>query len=292
MQERIDSFLGYLEKEKQYSENTTSAYRNDLSQFFVFISNKVNGWGQVRRDELVAYVHYLKQRQYASSTVARKVAAVKSFFHFMVDTGLLPDDPTATLDSPKVKKRMPKILSPDEVEALLNEPAQISDPKSLRDKAFLELLYASGMRVSELVSLDVQDVNLEQNMIRCASKSSKTRELPLSERVKIALDMYLESGRPSLIRDTQESALFLNHRGKRLTRQGLWLIIKNHVSAVGLETDVTPHTLRHSFATHMLQEGTDLQTIQKWLGHANISTTQIYSQMNQQIEEDEVVNAK
>jgi integrase/recombinase XerD len=284
--------LEYLEQEKQYSENTTSAYRNDLSQFFTFISPKVSGWEQVKRDELVSYVTYLKQRRYASSTVARKVAAVKSFFHFMVDTGLLPDDPTATLDSPKVKKRMPKILSPDEVEALLNEPTHISNPKSLRDKAFLELLYASGMRVSELVSLDVQDIDLDQEHIHCVGKANKTRELPLADRVKDALDIYLERGRPSLLRDTQESALFLNHRGKRLTRQGLWLIIKNHVSAVGLETHVTPHTLRHSFATHMLQEGTDLQTLQKWLGHANISTTQIYSQMNQQIRENETVDAK
>ncbi len=283
MQERIDSFLKYLQTEKQYSVNTTSAYRNDLAQFLNFV--QVTSWEQIEHNILVNYVEYLKGHQYASSTVARKVAAVKSFFHFMVDTGLLQDDPTATLDSPKVKKRMPKILSPQEIESLLNEPTQLSNPKSLRDKAFLELLYASGMRVSELVSLSVQDVDLEHDAIYCASKSNQNRKLPLSDRVKHALILYLEKGRPVLTRNNEENALFLNHRGRRLTRQGLWLIIKNHVKAVGLETDVTPHTLRHSFATHMLREGTDLQTIQKWLGHANISTTQIYTQMNQ-AEED------
>lgn len=282
MQEQIDIFLQHLKVEKGYSENTTSAYRNDLSQFLDFISQHAENWKQVTRNELISFVHFLKKHSYASSTVARKVAAVKSFFHFMVDTGLLQDDPTATLDSPKVKKRLPKILSPEDVESLLNEPTQASNAKSLRDKAFLELLYASGMRVSELVSLDVEDVDLENNVVHCANRSSKRRILPLTERGKEALTDYLEHGRSALTANGQESALFLNHRGRRLTRQGLWLIIKSHVHAVGLEVDVTPHTLRHSFATHMLKEGADLETIQKLLGHANISTTQIYTQISQE----------
>ncbi|MBN1580717.1 MAG: site-specific tyrosine recombinase XerD [Anaerolineae bacterium] len=287
MKEHIDVFLGHLRSEKKYSDNTTSAYRNDLGQFFDFITHQISDWDQVRRGELVAYVNFLKQRKYASSTVARKVAAVKSFFHFLVDTNVLQDDPTAMLDSPKVKKRLPKILSYEEVETLLNEPAQPANPKSLRDKAFLELLYASGMRVSELVSLNIEDIDLENDAIQCASKSDKRRVLPLQERVKEALQTYLEHGRMSLAHNERERALFLNHRGRRLTRQGLWLIIKNHVKAVGLETDVTPHTLRHSFATHMLRGGTDLPTIQKLLGHANISTTQIYTQMNEEVPESQ-----
>lgn len=284
----IDVFLSHLKSEKAYSDNTISAYRNDLNQFLDFIARQISDWGQVTRSELVDYVNLLKQHKYASSTVARKVAAVKSFFHFLVDSDVLQDDPSAMLDSPKVKKRLPKILSYEEVEALLNESIDSANPKSLRDKAFLELLYASGMRVSELVSLNIGDIDLSNSVIQCASKSDKKRVLPLKDRVKEALQAYLERGRASLTHDEHEKALFLNHRGQRLTRQGLWLIIKNHVKAVGLDTDVTPHTLRHSFATHMLRDGTDLPTIQKLLGHANISTTQIYTQVNEEASESKV----
>jgi integrase/recombinase XerD len=210
--------------------------------------------------------------------VARKVAAVKSFFHYMMDTGRLRDDPTATLDSPRVQKRLPRILTAEEVDRLLNMPVSTSDPKSLRDKAFLELLYATGMRVSELVALDVADLDLDELRVDCRSRS-RSRILPLTERAAEAIRTYLERGRPALLRDPQEPALFLNHRGKRLTRQGLWLIIKGHVKEAGLDPNVTPHTLRHSFATHMLDEGAKLRDVQRLLGHANISTTQIYTEV-------------
>jgi integrase/recombinase XerD len=290
MQEQIESFLGYLTTEKDCSENTTSAYRNDLSQFLDFIAGDIQDWSEVNKSVLTAYVSFLQERPYASSTVARKVAAVKSFFHYMLDTGLLQDDPTATLDSPRVTKRLPKILSPEDVEALLNKPVPTSDPKALRDKAFLELLYASGMRVSELVALDVGDVQLETQTVHCVSRANKQRVIPLSQRSVDAMHIYLERGRPALLAnrarsgDMEESALFLNHRGRRLTRQGLWLIIKGHVESSGLDTDVTPHTLRHSFATHMLHDGAKLRDVQRLLGHANISTTQIYTEVDQQNE--------
>jgi len=281
MREQIEGFLEYLTTEKGCSENTTSAYRNDLTQFLDFVTQQVENWDQVDMPVLTAYVGSLQQQRYASSTIARKVAAVKSFFHFMLDTEHLYDDPTATLDSPKVQKRLPKILSPDQVETLLNEPVQMSDPKSLRDKAFLELLYATGMRVSELVALDMGDVELPTRTVHCISRANKQRALPLSESAANAVSIYLERGRPALLRDTQESALFLNHRGKRLTRQGLWLIIKGHVQASGLDAGVTPHTLRHSFATHKLHGGARLRDVQRLLGHANISTTQIYTEVDQ-----------
>jgi integrase/recombinase XerD len=281
MQRQIDDFLMYLTIEKNCSENTISAYRNDLTQFLDFASRETQSWSQVEKSTLAAYVDFLKTHPYASSTIARKVAAVKSFFHFMLDKGYLGDDPTATLDSPKVKKRLPKILPPQEVEVLLNQPTKSQDPKSLRDKAFLELLYASGMRVSELVSLDTNDVVLEKKLVYCSGKANKQRALPISERAKQALRVYLENGRPSLARNPEEDALFLNHRGQRLTRQGLWLIIKGYVDAAGLDGGVTPHTLRHSFATHLLNGGADLHDVQKRLGHANISTTQIYTEVNQ-----------
>jgi integrase/recombinase XerD len=279
MWDQIEAFLTYLTTEKDCSENTTSAYKNDLTQFVSTISDKVTDWQEIDTPVLTAYVRHLQDKQYASSTIARKVAAVKSFFHYMLDTGRLQDDPTATLDSPRVQKRLPKILSSQEVEQLLNRPVQMTDPKALRDKAFLELLYATGMRVSELVALDVDNVQLGTPEVHCISRANRERTLPLSERAAGAIRLYLERGRSTLLRDARENALFLNHRGKRLTRQGLWLIIKGHVQEAGLDTNVTPHTLRHSFATHMLDDGANLKDVQKLLGHANISTTQIYTEM-------------
>ena len=219
MRRRIDDFLHYLETEKQCSENTISAYRNDLNQFVDFAAKETSSWEEIRKSNLVAYVRALRSRNYASSTVARKVAAVKSFFHFMLDQDILDDDPTATLDSPKVTKRLPKILSPEEIEALLDRPLDAKDTKSLRDKAFLELLYASGMRVSELVSLDLSDLNLEARTVQCGDRSAKRRVLPITERAIPHLVAYLERSRPTLQKDPAEAALFLNHRGHRLTRR-------------------------------------------------------------------------
>jgi len=286
MRRRIDDFLHYLETEKQCSDNTISAYRNDLTQFVDFASDKVSSWDDIGKSNLVSYVQALRDRNYASSTVARKVAAVKSFFHFMLDHDILDDDPTATLDSPKVKKRLPKILSPKEIETLLGQPTDSSDPKTLRDKAFLELLYATGMRVSELVSLDVQDLGLEEQIVHCDSGTNKERTLPIWDRAMPYLRDYVDRGRLVLLKDPYEDALFLNHRGQRLTRQGLWLIIKGYVESAGLDIDVTPHTLRHSFATHLIDRGAELRDVQKLLGHANISTTQIYTEMHQEQEEE------
>lgn len=291
MRRQIDQFLTYLQVVKNCSENTTSAYRNDLIQFLHFVSQDIKGWDQVTKRTLNAYVQSLQERKYASSTVARKVAAVKSFFHFMLDQKILGDDPTATLDSPKVKKRLPQILSPENIEALLEQPLHSDDSKAVRDKAFLELLYAAGMRVSELVSLDVGDVDTERQNVRCSSKGNKQRLLPISERAKDALSNYLERARSALVKDPEEEALFLNHRGRRLTRQGLWLIIKGYVEAANLGIDVTPHTLRHSFATHLLNGGAELREVQRLLGHANISTTQIYTEINQSDESSEAEDA-
>jgi integrase/recombinase XerD len=290
MNDNIQSFLKFLETEKKYAENTLAAYQNDLNQFYQHIRKDKEGahiqsWTEVNKRMITDYIDELKGGIYTSSTVARKVAAIKSFFHFLVAEGYIKDDPTASLDSPKVKKRLPKAISPGEVERILQAPAEETGPKAQRDMALLEVLYASGMRVTELVSLDISDVGVDTNnsgTVRVRGKrASKEREIPLTGPVLHTLRNYINIGREQLIHDPNETALFLNNRGQRLTRQGLWLIIKHYVEAAGVSAQVTPHTLRHSFAAHKLSQGKSLQDIQKLLGHANISTTQVYAHINQ-----------
>jgi integrase/recombinase XerD len=281
MQARIDGFLNFLTVEKGYSKNTIDAYRNDLSQFVRFLGEQtVSSWSDVTKDQLTAFILEMKDREYSSSTVARKVAAVRAFLHFLVSEGVVHEDPSANLDSPSVTKRLPRPISPDEIEALLAAPDAEANPRAIRDRALLELLYATGMRVTEVVSLEVEDVNLASAAVRCFGKGSKERIIPIYPKAVEALESYLEYGRPPLLKSVDEKALFVNHRGERLTRQGLWLIIKRYVKQIGINELVTPHTLRHSFATHMLNGGADLRNVQKLLGHANISTTQIYTQVS------------
>jgi integrase/recombinase XerD len=284
MREKIQQFLDYIVVDKGYSENTLAAYRNDLSQFAEFLEGRVTGWDEVTRDMIVDYIMVMKaEQEYASSTVARKVAAIKSFFHYLVNQGELEDDPTVTLDSPKVRKRLPKAISPEDMERLLKEPAREQTPKALRDRALLEVLYATGLRVTELVSLNVDDVNLASSTVRVLRpKDHRERLVPVHRRAIEPLQEYLERGRVQLLRDPKETALFLNHRGQRLTRQGLWLIVKHYVREVGIREEVTPHTLRHTFAAHLIEQKADLEYVQELLGHANISTTQVYAQVGKE----------
>lgn len=286
MDEQLNAFLDYLQDEKQYSPNTLVAYRNDLSQLAHHVQQHpgVKIWNDVDESMVEAYVRTMKQGDYASSSVARKVAALKSFFHFLYDHETINADPTTNIDSPKVKKRLPKTLTFDDVDRLLHAPRQKKTPKNLRDSALLALLYATGMRVTELVSLQLSDVNLEEGWLICPGKEGESRALPINDETQTMIETYLEAGRPHLIKDRSEKALFLNHRGQQLTRQGLWLIIKTYARQVRLSATVTPHTLRHSFAAHKLKNGTDLGEIQQLLGHANISTTQIYTQLTPQPE--------
>jgi integrase/recombinase XerD len=285
MLEKIEDFLNFLALEKGSPHNTLIAYRNDLTQLARFLNERhtfeVKSWDDVDKDMIIAYILYLKEREYAASTVARKVAATKSFFRtFLVREKLIEDDPTATLDSPKVKKQLPKAISTEEVELLLAEPAKDSTPKALRDKAMLELLYATGMRATELVELDIDDINLPSNSVRVIGKGDKERIIPVHKRAVQAVETYLQKGRLQFLKDPEEKALFLNPRGARLTRQGLWLIVKYYVEQAGLDPDITPHTIRHSFATHMLEsKEATLVDVQQFLGHANISTTQIYTRV-------------
>jgi integrase/recombinase XerD len=283
MERQIDEFLDSLKVEKGCSFNTVAAYRNDLAQFLEYLReqpHKLADWSQVKKQAIIGYILHLKEREYASATVARKVAAIKSFFHFLVTDGHIQDDPTATLESPKVKKHLPRTLTRSEVNRLLAGPAKSSTPKAIRDKALLELLYATGMRVSELVNLNLDDVNLTAGSVRCFGKGSKERIMPIYPQAVKAVEEYLRRGRIHFLRSPKEKALFLNPQGKRLTRQGLWLIIRSYVEEVGISGEVTPHTLRHSFATHLLDGGADLRNVQQLLGHANISTTQVYTHVS------------
>jgi len=281
MQKRAEEFLHFVAVEKGYSHHTVAAYRNDLNQFMRYLVGEgVDSWASVGRAQILSYVRHLKGREYASSTVARKLAAVKSFFHFLVSDGVLRDDPTAAVDSPPVDKHLPRPLSPQEMARLLAEPAKSDTPKASRDWALLELMYATGMRATEVVQLEMSAVDLEAGTVRCVGKGDKERILPLYERALEALRIYLENGRSGLAHGREETALFVNHRGRRLTRQGLWLIVKEYGEAAGIDHKVTPHVLRHSFATHLLDGGAGLREVQQLLGHSNISSTQVYTKVS------------
>ncbi|NJO05704.1 MAG: tyrosine recombinase [Chloroflexaceae bacterium] len=279
MQDHVEHFLTYMMDERGLTENTASAYRTDLEQLTAFLGERgITSWNGVAHDDILAFMLFLHERRYAKSTVARRTAAVKSFYAYLVTSGHCASDPTEHIDSPKVDRYPPRAISPHQVDELLELPLRSSTPEGLRDKAMLELLYATGMRVSELVALSVNDLDLENKQVRCTGKRDRQRHLPLNETAFTALEEYCDIARPQLARsgDHATDALFLNHRGKRLTRQGFWLILKSYAAELHLE-DLTPHTLRHSFAAHMLRNGAELREVQAMLGHASLSTTQIYT---------------
>lgn len=283
MRKRLDEFLVFLAVEKGSSANTIAAYRNDLQQLADFLAARPgrNGWESTDRPAVQDFILNLKQRGYTETSVARKVAAVRSFFGFLSTEGIISNNPTDGLNSPRVGKTLPKAISPNEVDELLEQPARRSTPEAKRDRGMLELLYATGMRVTELVSLDVSLINLDPRApyIRCLGKGAKERTIPIHDQALEAVTAYLDEARPLLVRNKAEPALFVNRRGDRLTRQGFWLILKGYAKSANLGPDVTPHTLRHSFATHMLRGGMSLRNVQEMLGHANISTTQVYTHL-------------
>ncbi|MDP2662950.1 MAG: site-specific tyrosine recombinase XerD [Dehalococcoidia bacterium] len=285
MEQEIQDFLNFLKLEKGFSGNTLEAYNNDLSGLTKFLeedrSERLQDWAHVDKSMLLSFILDLKERQYAPATMARKVAAVKSFFRFLAAEGRVDRDPTEDIDSPKVNKPLPKYLTVEEVNALLEQPCKNQSPEGLRDRAMLELLYATGMRVSELVGLDAEKVeeDLTEGFVKCLGKGDKERLVPVHPEAALIVSAYIKKGRPRIALNSRDSALFLNRRGERLTRQGLWLILKGYASRANISAAVTPHVLRHSFATHMLQRKADLRNVQEWLGHANISTTQVYTHL-------------
>ena len=293
MKETIRVFLDYLTSEKGLSDNTVSAYSNDLHQLInvLEVSGKLPpekvGWEFVDHHMLIEYSMNLKERGYSAATRARKIASAKSFFNFLFEENIVTQDPTEPLESPRIGRVLPKSLGEDEMALLLQEAYRGYTLESKRDSAMIELMYATGMRVSEMILLSLEDLNLREKYVRCLGKGSKERLINLHDQSVYTLDIYLTDVRPRLIaqrnKDSQrENALFLNRRGNRLTRQGFWLILKEYGKRSGIETPITPHTLRHSFATHMLNGGAPLRYIQEILGHASIATTQVYTHIAQE----------
>jgi integrase/recombinase XerD len=275
MEKDIDAFLHYLAEEKGCSQNTLAAYRNDLGQLLNFIQAE-RAKGIVRSSEglLKSYLLSLREKGYSTATVARKVASAKSLFKFMVDSGRLRENPTQNLVSPQVRKHPPKLVSSSEYQRLLAEPAKLSTPEAKRDRVMLELLYATGLRVSELVSLNVKDVDFQRSCVCCSG-----RRIPFDDHIAQLIGDFVKGGRFDLLYDEGEETLFLSRRGKRLTRQGFWQIVRNYGRKAGFGAKITPHALRHSFAVHKLQTGADLQSVQRLLGHAYVSSTRIYKQV-------------
>ncbi|WP_347487526.1 site-specific tyrosine recombinase XerD [Desulfoscipio sp. XC116] len=279
MEKYIRYFLNYLALERGLAQNTITSYALDLKQFKSFcMRRQVMAAGQIDRVLVLNYLLELKKSGRLPATVSRHMAALRVFCRFLVDEQVLGIDPMANLESPGLQKKLPGVLAQEEVEKLLAQP-RVGNPAGLRDKAMLELMYATGMRVSELLALDLEQVDYERGFVRCLGKGAKERIIPVGTVARNFLTEYLRRGRAKITANKGENALFLNMRGKRLTRQGFWKIIKKYALAAGIDKTITPHTLRHSFATHLLENGADLRALQEMLGHADIATTQIYTHL-------------
>ena len=276
MEKQIKLFLEFLENDKKLSLNTLQSYKRDITQYQEYIDKNGLNYLKIDNEDIEKYFKALKMLNKKTSTISRNLATIRSFYQFLLRTKKIKKDPTIGVQSPKVEKKVPSILTSKEVELLLEQPKNI-DLKGIRDKAMLEFAYATGMRVTEIISLNISDVNLEQSYVVC-NVGSKKRNIPLGSISLKALKDYIEKARPILIKDESVAALFVNINGKRLTRQGFWKIVKFYKEQAHITKEITPHVLRHSFATHLLQNGADLKAIQTMLGHSDISSTQVYMQ--------------
>lgn len=281
MERAVNEFASYLRNDKHSSENTVLSYIRDLRGFSEFMRIcGVNDAEKVNYTNVMSYVYELQSKKKAGATVSRNIASIRAFYNYLIRQGEISDNPAANLELPKIEKKMPEILTLDKVEQLLEQPQGI-DPKGIRDKAMLELLYATGIRVSELISLKVSDVNLPLEYIRCGGEK-KSRIIPVGSQAKTALKKYIEKGRSRMILADDEQMLFVNCNGKPMTRQGFWKIIKSYAKKAGINEEITPHMLRHSFAAHLIENGADLKSVQEMLGHSDISSTQIYVKLTNQ----------
>lgn len=271
-------FIDFLEKEKRLSDNTLQSYKRDIEQFISYLRElNITQIKNTNKTTIIAYLLHLQKKGRATSTISRNLASLRSYYQYLNKVKVLDADPTTNLESPKVEKKLPQVLSTKEVELLLEQPKCV-DLKGFRDKAMLELLYATGIRVTELISLDIDDVNLQMGFVKCKS-STKERVIPIGSIAIEALSNYISKARNLLLLNPNDTSLFVNCNGKRLTRQGFWKIIKIYKNQAKINKEITPHTLRHSFAAHLLENGADLKSIQEMLGHSDISSTQIYTQI-------------
>ncbi len=276
MDKKIKLFLEFLQKDKKLSNNTLQSYRRDITQFETYVNEKDLQFLKIKKEDIQNYLIQLKENGKKTSTISRNLASIRSFYQYLVRNKKVKEDPTEGIQSPKVEKRIPSVLTSQEVELLLDQPKAV-DLKGIRDKAMLEFAYATGMRVTEIINLNAEDINLKEGYVSCKTEN-KQRNIPLGAISVNALKDYLKKARPYLIKNENEKSLFVNINGKRLTRQGFWKIVKFYKEQAHIEKDITPHVLRHSFATHLLQNGADLKAIQVMLGHSDISSTQVYMQ--------------
>ncbi len=279
MEKEITAFISYLHDIKKTSDNTEMSYRRDLEKMYHFMLQKgISGVVAITPEDLASYIKYLEDNHFAAATISRNVASIKAFYHFLMQEGIVSKDAAEKLKSPKIEKKMPGILSPDEVVRLLEQPSGNS-PKEIRDKAMLELLYATGIRVTELITLKMSDLNMKMGVLICKD-SNKERLIPFGNAAKSALERYLKDARDAMLEDKSSEILFANCSGKPMSRQGFWKLIKYYANKADIKADITPQTLRHSFAAHLVENGADLKSVQEMLGHSDISTTQIYANLN------------
>ena len=282
VRDMIEDFLNYLLVERGLSENTISAYRSDLYKYSDFTQKKRRHHpNEIRRDDIRDYMMTQKERGLSANSISRSLVAIKVFHRFLLREKYIKEDVASVLDSPKLWKHLPESLSISEVEEIIKKP-NIRNWLGIRDKAALELMYATGLRVSEIVNLIVDNVNLDIGFVKCVGKGSKERIVPIGKHSQAALTRYIQKVRPKLIKGTPSNVLFLSRLGKKISRQSFWKMIKKYALLAGIKKDIAPHTLRHSFATHLLERGADLRVVQEMLGHADISTTQIYTHVNKE----------
>ena len=279
MEKEIGAFITYLHNVKNTSGNTEMSYRRDLEKVLHFMASRgIQEVKDVTAQDLIDYVKYLEDSKFAAATVSRNIASLKAFYHYMVQEGLVAEDISDKLKAPKIEKKAPEIMTPDEVVRLLDQPSGNS-PKEIRDKAMLELLYATGIRVTELITLTLSDVNMQMNFILCRDRN-KERIIPFGAAAKAAMERYLNGTREEMLENKKSDVLFANCSGQPMSRQGFWKLIKHYAKKADIQADITPHTLRHSFAAHLVENGADLRSVQEMLGHSDISTTQIYANLN------------
>lgn len=279
MEQEIKAFITYLHNVKGTSANTEMSYKRDLEKVQHFmVSRGIGKTADISRQDLEDYVKYLEDNKFAAATVSRNIASLKAFYHYMVQDGIVAEDISESLKAPKIEKKVPEIMSPDEVVRLLEQPSG-SSPKEIRDKAMLELLYATGIRVTELITLKLSDVNMPMSFILCRDRN-KERIIPFGTAAKNALVNYLDGTRDEMLENKSSDVLFANCSGQPMSRQGFWKLIKYYAKKADIKADITPHTLRHSFAAHLVENGADLRSVQEMLGHSDISTTQIYANLN------------